>query len=79
MTIKSLLYIVNLFKRTEAELRTTEFLTGLTMLYNLPEKEHLEIQKEIHMLSHPAMDNFIPKDLVELDLLGVKFIFSKID
>ena len=79
MTIKGLLYLVNMFKRTEQEFRTNDFLNGLTMLYNLPEEEHLEIQKEIYKLSHPAMDDFIEKELFEVELLGVKFIFAKTD
>lgn len=77
ITVQSLLYLVNTLKRIQSELKTDDLLKGLTLVYELSEKSHLEVQKEIYKLSHPAMDDFAEKDVFEVELLGTKFIFTK--
>ena len=74
----TIIYLVEVLKGVEKNLQTTEILGGLTLFYELPEDSHIETQKEIYKLSHPAMDGFVENDVVEVDLLGVKFVFTKI-
>lgn len=77
MTLKLLLFTINTLKKIQTEYRTKDLIRGLTMVYELPDSEHLEIQKEIYKLSHPAMENFEEKDIFEVELLDVKLVFSK--
>ena len=77
MTIKALLYLIQILKETQKNLRTDELLKGLTLVYELEEEEHIKIQKEIYQLTHPALDGFTDNDSVEVELLDVKFIFVK--
>jgi hypothetical protein len=77
MTVQALLFLVNTLKTVQAKLRTQDLLTGLTMVYELSEKDHLELQKDVYKLSHPAMEGFEEKDMFELELLETKFIFTK--
>lgn len=77
MTLQTLLYTVSTLKKIQVELRTTELLDGLTLVYELPSEKHFEIQHEIYKKFHPMMEKYEAKDEFEVDLLGIKFVFTK--
>jgi hypothetical protein len=77
MTLQALLFTVNTLKDIQRRLSTTDILTGLTLIYELPAKEHSIIQKEIYQRFHPAMEGYEEKDTVEVELLEVKIVLTK--
>lgn len=79
MNLQSLLYTVNTLKNIQRELRTTDLLTGLTLVYELPTEAHTAIQREIYQRFHPTMEGYEEKDVFEVELLDVKFTFIKKD
>jgi len=77
MNLPMLLFAVNTLKNIQTQLRTKDLLTGLTLVYDLPAKEHDMLQKEIYERFHPTMEGYEPKDAFEVELLEVKFVFTK--
>jgi hypothetical protein len=77
MTLQMLVYMVNRLKQIQSELRTTELLQGLTLVYEMTADEHSAIQKEFYKLSHPAMEGYEEKEMFQAELLDVNFIFTK--
>jgi hypothetical protein len=76
MKIGTLIYIADKFKTIQRELKTTELLNGLTLTYELPYDEFVQLQMDIYKLSHPAMDGYREQDLIKIELLGVDFTFK---
>ena len=76
MKIETLVYIADKFNLIQKELKTTELLDGLTLVYELPYDEFVQTQKDVYKLSHPAMDGYKEQDVVMLELLKVNFIFK---
>lgn len=77
MTLQMLVYMVGRLKLIQSDLRTTDLLKGLSLVYELNADEHSAIQKEFYKLSHPAMENYEEKDMFQAELLDVNFIFTK--
>lgn len=76
MTLQMLVYLVDKIKQIQGELRTTDLMKGLTMVYELSAEEHSAIQREFYKLSHPAMENYEERELFQAELLGANFIFT---
>ena len=51
--------------------------TGLSLLYELPDNEHNEINKILNEKANPYSINFIPSDEFEVMLGGVLVKFKK--
>ena len=77
MTLQMLVYLVGKLKQIQTDLRTTDLLKGLTLVYELAAEDHSAMQKEFYKLSHPAMDGYEEKDMFQAELLDVNFIFTK--
>jgi len=78
MKIETLVFIADKFNLIQRELKTTELLDGLTLVYELPYNDFVQLQKDIYKLSHPAMDGYQEQDVVMLELLKVNFVFKPI-
>jgi hypothetical protein len=77
MTLPMLVYMVDKLKQIQKDLRTTELLEGLSLVYELTAPDHAAIQKEFYKLSHPAMEGYEEKDMFQAELLDVNLIFTK--
>jgi hypothetical protein len=77
MTLPMLVYMVDKLKQIQKDLRTTELLEGLSLVYELSAPDHASIQKEFYKLSHPAMEGYEEKDMFQAELLDVNLIFTK--
>lgn len=77
MNVKMLVYLIDKINDIQKQLRTTELLKGLSLVYELVPDDYSEIQKEFYKLSHPAMEGYTEKDSFEAELLGVNLVFIK--